>query len=391
MSTEPTIPYGRQWIFEDDIEAVVSVLRSDWLTQGPAVERFEQAVADYCGARYGVAFSSGTAALHGATFAAGVAVGDEVIVPPLSFVATANCVVYQGGTPIFVDVREDTLTLDPIRLKRQLTARAKAVICVDFAGHPCELDEILEIAHARGIPVIEDAAHALGALYRGRRVGGIADMTVFSFHPVKHITTGEGGMVLTNDANFCERLRLFRTHGITRRPERLLQENEGAWYYEMQELGYNYRISDFQCILGLSQLSKLDRFVERRREIASLYTRALRDLPGVRLPTERPGSRSSYHLYPIQIVPSVLGKNRKQVFSELRDAGVGVNVHYIPIHLQPYYRRRFATDVGLCPVAEHYYDQAISLPIYPKMEPSVVSQVIEAVRSVSAIPNPAGA
>jgi UDP-4-amino-4,6-dideoxy-N-acetyl-beta-L-altrosamine transaminase len=386
------IPYGRQCVSEEDIEAVVSVLRSDWLTQGPMVERFERAVADYCGARYAVALSSGTAALHAAMFAADIGAGDEVIVSPLSFVATANCVVYQGGKPLFADVREDSLTIDPIEIAKHISRKTKAIIAVDFAGHPCDLDEIHALAKAHGLLVIEDAAHALGAAYKGRPVGGLSDMTIFSFHPVKHITTGEGGMVLTDDARLQERLQLFRTHGITRDADRFVGANEGPWYYEMQELGYNYRVTDFQCALGLSQLSKLDRFVERRREIASIYTRVFQDLPGIRLPIERPDTRSSYHLYPIQILPAVIGKSRRQVFSELREAGVGVNVHYIPIHLQPYYRRRFGTHVGLCPVAEHYYEQAISLPIYPKMDPHGVAHVIEAVRSVAAAAlNPAGA
>lgn len=382
MSTKTSIPYGRQWIFEDDIEAVVSVLRSDWLTQGPAVERFEGAIAEHCGARYAVAFSSGTAALHAAAFAAGVGPGDEVITTPLSFVATANCVVYQGGKPIFADVGEDTLTIDPCEIGRYISPKTKAIIAVDFAGHPCDLDEILELAHSRGLLVVEDAAHALGASYKGRRVGSIADMTVFSFHPVKHITTGEGGMVMTNHTGLLERLKLFRTHGITRQAEQFIQEDEGPWYYEMQELGYNYRITDFQCALGLSQLSKLDRFVERRREIASMYTRAFQDLPGIRLPIERPDSRSSYHLYPIQILPAVIGKSRKQVFSELREAGVGVNVHYIPIHLQPFYRQRFGTRAGLCPITEQYYERAISLPLYPKMTEEDVHRVVTAIHTV---------
>ena len=357
----------------------MSVLRSDWLTQGPIIERFEGAVAEHCGARYAVAFSSGTAALHAAAFAVGVGPGDEVIVPPLSFVATANCIVYQGGRPVFADVCQDTLTLDPEEMRRLMTQNTKAIICVDFAGHPSDLDAILDVAHGQGIPVIEDAAHALGASYKERPVGSMTNITGFSFHPVKHITTGEGGMVLTNHTVLWERLKLFRTHGITRQPDQFVQQDEGPWYYEMQELGYNYRMTDLQCALGLSQLAKLREFVARRRSIAQTYSEALSSLESLILPIERPQSRSSYHRYPIQLRAGMAIRTRRDIFLELRAAGLGVNVHYIPIHLQPYYRRNFGTGPGLCPVAEGYYVRAISLPIYPKMTESEVNRVIDSV------------
>ncbi len=373
------IPYGRQWVFAEDIDAVQEVLRSDWLTQGPVIEEFENALAAHCGARYAVAVSNGTAALHAACFAAGVESGREVITSPISFVASANAVLYQNGRPVFADILEDTLTLDPEAVEQAVTTRTRAIIAVDFAGHPAELDELRTIAEKHDLLLIEDAAHALGARYKGRTVGNIADMTVFSFHPVKHITTGEGGMVLTDDARLCERLRLFRTHGITRRRQDFTDEDDGPWYYEMQELGFNYRITDFQCALGLSQLARLDGFVARRREIAETYRIAFDDLADITCPTERPYCESSFHIYPVRVRTSGSGRARKQVFNGLIEAGLNVNVHYIPIHLQPYYRKRFGTGPGLFPRAERYYERAITLPIFPRMKDDDVDRVIEAV------------
>jgi UDP-4-amino-4,6-dideoxy-N-acetyl-beta-L-altrosamine transaminase len=376
------IPYGTQWIDKEDIEAVLRVLRSDRITQGPRIEEFEHAVADYAGACHAVAFSSGTAALHAACAAAGVGAGDEVITSPLSFIASANCALYTGATPVFADIEPVSLTLDWQEAAKKVTPHTKAIIPVDFGGQPCALDEITALARQRGLIVIEDAAHALGAEYKGRRIGGLADMTVLSFHPVKHITTGEGGMVLTNDVALHEKLARFRTHGIVREPAKLTNPDEGAWYYEMQELGYNYRITDIQCALGLAQLKKIDLFVKRRREIADQYTQAFASLPGLRLPQEPAGTRSSYHLYVLQLPIERLKGGRRAFFDALVERKLGVNVHYIPIHLQPYYQNRFGYRRGNFAVAERYYDRAITIPLYPKMTDEDVRYVIASVSDV---------
>jgi perosamine synthetase len=376
------IPYGTQWIEKEEIDAVAGVLRSDRITQGPRIEEFERAVADYTGARHAVAFSSGTAALHAACAAAGVGAGDEVITSPLSFIASANCAVYLGATPVFADIAPESLTLDWREAARKITPRTKVLLPVDFAGQPCDFGEIKSLANQHGLTVIEDAAHALGAEYKGRRVGGLADMTVLSFHPVKHITTGEGGMVLTNDAATREKLARFRSHGIVRDPAKLTNSDEGAWYYEMQELGYNYRITDIQCALGLAQLKKLDQFVARRRQIAGQYAQAFSSLTGLRLQQESAGIRSSYHLYVVQLPIERLKRGRRAFFDALVERKLGVNVHYIPIHLQPYYQRRFGYHRGDFPLAERYYDRAITIPLYPKMTDEDVRYVIASVSDV---------
>ncbi|MBI5570619.1 MAG: UDP-4-amino-4,6-dideoxy-N-acetyl-beta-L-altrosamine transaminase [Desulfomonile tiedjei] len=376
------IPYGFQWIDKEEIDAVVGVLRSDRITQGPCIEEFERAVAEYTQALHAVAFSSGTAALHAACAAAGVGTGDEAITSPLSFIASANCAVYMGARPVFADIEPASLTLDWRKAAKKVTPRTKAVIPVDFGGQPCALDEITALARQHGLVVIEDAAHALGAEYKGRLVGSRADMTILSFHPVKHITTGEGGMVLTNDAALHEKLARFRTHGIAREPSKLTRPDEGAWYYEMQELGYNYRITDIQCALGLAQLKKLDLFVKRRREIAGQYALAFSSLPGLRLPQESAGTRSSYHLYVLQLPIDRLKGGRRAFFDALVEWKLGVNVHYIPIHLQPYYQRRFGYRRGDFPLAEGYYDRAITIPLYPKMTDEDVRYVIASVSDV---------
>jgi len=375
------LPYGRQWIDEKDIAAVMSVLRSDWITQGPLIQRFEQAVSDQCGVTYGVAMANGTAALHAACVAAGIEKGDQVITTPLSFVASANCVLYCGATPVFSDVHSDTLTIDVSEVEKKLTAQTKAIIIVDFSGHPCELDEILALAHKHNLVVIEDAAHSLGAFYKGNPVGGISDMTVLSFHPVKHITTGEGGMVLTNNSEFAERLTRFRTHGITRQREHFNEVDQGPWYYEMIELGHNSRITDFQCALGLSQLDKLKMFVERRRDIARCYKEGLGELQEIRLPIELSTVRSSYHLFPIRLQLKQLKKTRREIFQELQDCGLGVNVHYMPIPWHPFYQK-LGYQKKQWPVAEAAYEELISLPIWPAMSRNDVDRVIQSVKKV---------
>lgn len=379
-----------QWIDDEDIKSVVDVLRGDWITQGPKIKEFEEVIAEFVGAKYAVAFSSGTAALHAACSVAGIKPKDQVITSPITFVATTNCILYVGGIPIFVDIKEDTCNIDPVRIKERINSFTKAIIPVDFAGQPAELDEIHRIAKNHNLIVIEDACHALGAEYKGKKIGSLSDLTVFSFHPVKNITTGEGGIVTTNHKRFYEKLLMFRTHGITRDK---VKRDEGSWYYEMQELGYNYRITDFQCALGLSQLKKINRFIKRRREIAEIYNEQLKDIPEIILPYEKPEVRSAWHLYVIRLRLRRLGRTRREVFEELRRKNIGVNVHYIPIYHQPYYRklgyhviydrapyRDLLCQEVFCPNAEKYYEEAISLPIFPKMDNKDIEDVMEALK-----------
>ena len=377
---ETLLSYGRQSLNEQDIQAVVEVLRSDWLTTGPKVGEFEERFAAWVGAKYGVSFSSGTAALHGAAFAAGLGPGDEAITTPMTFCATANCVLYQGAKAVFADVSADTLNLDPGEVAKKLSSRTKAILAVDYAGHPADIDALLAITRRRGILLIEDACHALGAEYQGKRVGSIADMTVFSFHPVKHLTTGEGGMVATNDARLAETLRRFRNHGIS--SEARQRQESGQWFYEMVLLGFNYRLTDIACALGLSQLKKLAANLARRREIAARYTAAFRDLPAIVLPTVRAGVVPAWHLYPVRLNLEMLTVGRGEVFRALRAENIGVNVHYIPVHLHPYYRDQFGHRDGECPVAEAAYERLISLPMFHSMTDADVGDVVRAVSKV---------
>ncbi len=309
------IPYSTQSIDADDIKAVAAALRSDFLTQGPRVELFESKVAEYCGTKYAVAFNSGTSALHGACFAAGITPGDEVITSPTTFVASANCVIYCGGTPVFADIDPDTALISIEQIKWKVNSKTKAIIPVDYAGHPCDMDEMNKIAKKNGLIVIEDAAHSLGAKYKGKKIGVLADMTVLSFHAVKHITTGEGGMVLTDNKDFYEKMLKFRTHGITRDIV-----GDGPWYYEMRDLGYNYRLTDMQCALGISQLKKLDRFVKTRRHIADRYNKSFAGMEEIGTPVEKAYARSSYHLYPIRLRGNLIGRKR-QILRGTQEAG----------------------------------------------------------------------
>jgi len=375
------LPYGRQSIGEDDIQAVVDVLRSDWLTTGPKVAEFEESFAAWVGAKHAVSFSSGTAALHGAAFAAGLKPGDEAITTPMTFAATANCVLYQGATPVFADVSTDTLNLDPEQVAARITARTRAVLPVDYAGHPAEMDAILELAARHGLIVIEDASHALGAEYRQRRTGGIAHMTVFSFHPVKHLATGEGGMVTTDRADCAEALRRFRNHGIS--SEARQRQTAGQWHYEMVLLGFNYRLTDMACALGLSQLKKLKANLMRRREIAERYSTVFAGLAGVTLPAVRADVNPAWHLYPIRLNLEKLTADRAQVFRALRAENIGVNVHYIPVHRHPYYRDRFGYRGGEYPIAEDAYERLISLPMFHGMSDQDVEDVVTAVKKIA--------
>lgn len=369
------IPYGRQSINEADIQAVVEVLHSDYLTTGPKVKEFEEKVAHYVGVKYAVAISNGTAALHAACFAVGIEKGDEVITTPITFAASANAVLYCGGTPVFADIDKDTYNISPKSIREKITKRTKAIIIVHYTGQPCDIDEIHQIADEYHLSVIEDGAHALGAVYKGKKVGALSDLTTLSFHPVKHITTGEGGMVLTNQEELYKKLILFRTHGITREKE-FLHNDEGDWYYEQLLLGYNYRISDLQCALGISQMDRLEEFLSRRREIAEKYNQNFEKIDNIIIPKQRKESVNSWHLYVLQV------KQRKAVFEHLRKAGIGVNVHYIPVYHFPFYQQNGYQNV-YCPNAEALYKNIISLPIYPELTQTeqdyVINQVIECV------------
>jgi len=377
---ETTIPYARQEIDEDDIAAVVSVLRSDWLTTGPMVGEFERAFSSFVGAPFAVAVANGTAALHAAMHAAGIGPGDEVIVPTMTFAATANAVVFQGARPVFADVDPDTLLIDPVDAEAKISPRTKGLVAVDYAGQPCDYDVLRKIAESNNLHLIADAAHSLGAEYKGRRVGTLADLTTFSFHPVKHITTGEGGMVTTGRKELAEAMTRFRNHGIA--SDSWSRAEKGTWFYEMVELGYNYRLTDMQCALGLSQLRKLPRWLWRRREIATRYDEAFTDLEGIRPLRVSPQVKHAYHLYVVQLDLQRLGTNRATVFRRLRAAGIGVNVHYIPVHLHPYYRERFGTGPGLCPVAEAAYERILSLPMYASLSDPQVERVITGIRRI---------
>ncbi len=374
------LPYGKQWLDEQDKIAVQHVLNSDFITQGPQIEGFERKVADYVGVRYAVAFCNGTAALHAACFAAGIGPGDEVITTPITFLASSNCVLYMGGKPVFADINANTYNIDPDSIAVCITPRTKAIIPVDFTGQPVEIDRIMMMARDHGLVVIHDAAHSLGAEYSGRKIGAWGDMTMFSFHPVKHITTGEGGMIVTDNETYYKRLLLFRNHGMTRDPQ-LMQTNEGPWFYEMHELGYNYRMTDMQAALGVSQMDKLDRFVETRRLIARAYNVAFGELNGLILPEQHPASDSSWHLYVLRWDLECFNADRRMIFDDLRTENIGVNVHYIPVYRQPYYRSLGFADLKL-PNAESYYENAISLPIFPKMGDTDVSDVIRAVHRI---------
>lgn len=372
------IPYGRQTIEDDDVAAVVAALRSDWLTQGPRVAAFEEALAETCGAPYAVAFSSGTAALHAAAHVAGLGPGDEVLTSALTFAASANCAAYVGATPRFADIDPQTWNVSARTVGAALTERTRAVIPVSFAGLPAPLAEI-RAAIGPDVVLIEDAAHALGGRGRDGTVGAVtvADMSVFSFHPVKTIATGEGGAVTVRDPELRRRLLDFRSHGMTKDPARLERPDEGGWYMEQQDLGFNYRITDLQCALGLSQLGKLERFVAARNAIAARYREGLGDVPGLRLaPAAAPGERHAYHLFVIHV------PHRRALYDALRERGILAQVHYLPVYRHPYYRETYGYGPGLCPEAEAYYEGCLSLPCFPTLTEAEQDAVIAAVREL---------
>lgn len=372
------LPYSTQSLDREDIENVIKVLRSDWLTQGPAIERFEHALREYCGTKFAVAFSSGTAALHAAYYAAGLTNGESIITSPNTFVATANAALYLGAYPIFADIEPDTGNISAEEIERKLTPRTRLVVPVHYAGQSADMKMIGKICKRAGVRVIEDASHALGGEYGGRKIGCCkwSDMAVFSFHPVKPITTGEGGAVLTNNRKFYESLKKFRTHGITKTG--LRKKNQGSWYYEMQELGYNYRITDLQCALGSSQLQKIDTFISQRRRLVEEYRKLLEPDESFLLPAERDYGKPAWHLFPLRLVRRLV-PHRKWIFEELRRRNLGVQVHYIPVYLQPYYRK-LGFKKGLCPNAEEFYSAEISIPLHQKMRRGDVRRVCRALR-----------
>jgi perosamine synthetase len=374
------LPYGHQTVDEQDCRAVSEVLLSSWLTTGPKVRQFEQSFARFTHAGEAVAVNSGTAGLHAAMHALNIGPGDEVIVPSLTFAASANCVLYQGATPVFVDVDPDTLLIDVADVKAKITARTRAIVAVDYAGQPCDYEALREVAQTKGLGLVADACHSLGATYKESPVGTLADLNVFSLHPVKAMTTGEGGMITTESFEVAYRMRCFRNHGVT--SNHFEREQQGSWLYDMAALGHNYRLSDIHCALGLSQLGRLQGWLERRRAIARRYDEAFAPLDGVTPLAVRSDRQHAYHLYVVRLDENCLRADRSHIFSALRAEGIGANVHYLPVHLHSYYRERFGTAPGLCPRAENAYKEILSLPIFPGMSDSDVTDVIEAMYKV---------
>ena len=378
MTGNRVIPYGCQFIDDEDIRAVEETLRSDFLTQGPKVQEFEENLAEYCGAKYAVAFSNGTAALHGAYSVVGLGEGDDFITTPLTFLATANAGVYLGANPLFGDVHSQTGNLSPEKIRMPVFEKAKMIAPVHFAGQPVDLDGFQSLASSHELKIVEDGCHAIGATYKSSRIGSCkySDMTTFSFHPVKHITTGEGGAVTTNNPDFYEELKAFRSHGVYRNHR---QEGEAApWSYEMKSLGFNYRMSDIQAALGIVQLSKLDSFIAKRQDIASYYDEVFSGHPEFHTPPVIEGTSHSYHLYPIRLKDT---SKRRKLYDGLRERNIFAQVHYIPVHTQPFYRENYTLEVSL-PQAEEFYSREISLPIFPKMTEDDMKCVSEAVLQI---------
>lgn len=372
-----TIPYGHQWIKKDDINVVIETLKSDYLTQGPKIEEFERAIATYVGSKYAVVFNSGTAALHAAYFAVGLESGDKFITSPITFAATANAGLYLGAKPVFADIEKGTGNIDPRLIESVITKKMKLIVPIHYAGFPANLIKIQDIARKHNLFVVEDASHALGAIYNKTKIGSCAysDITTFSFHPVKHITTGEGGAATTNSKKLYEKMIMFRTHGITKEKRLLHQKHVGNWYYEMQNLGFNYRMTDIQAALGISQLKKLPVFVKRRQEIAGLYDKAFHNNTFFDILGNAANSSSAYHLYPIMLKEKYK-RLKKEIFDELRKNKLGVQVHYIPVYWHPYYQK-LDYKRGLCPISEDFYQREISIPIYPSMGKEEIKYVIK--------------
>lgn len=380
---EKKLFYGHQYIDEADVKAVTEVLTSDYLTCGPKVTALEERLCELTGAKYAVVCSNGTAALHIAAMAAGVSEGDEVITTPITFAASANCALYCGAKPVFADINPKTYNIDPASVKDKITEKTKAVVAVDFTGQAVELAPLLEMCHEKGILLIEDGAHSIGTKYDGKYVGSIADMTTFSFHPVKTVTGGEGGAVLTNSEALYEKLLLYRSHGITRKAELLEHESHGPWYYEQIDLGYNYRLTDIQCALILSQLDKLEIFSKRRKEIVDRYNEAFSKIPEITVQEEIPESETTRHLYILRIKPELLTIDRKGFFEAMGAENICCNVHYIPVYYHPYYEK-LGYKKGICPNAEKLYDEIMSLPLYYSLTDQDVEDVIKAVEKIVA-------
>lgn len=374
------LPYARQSVNDDDCNAVLNVLRSDWLTTGPKVPEFEQAFAAFTDTKHAVAVSNGTAALHTAMYGAGINAGDEVIVPAMTFAASANAAVYLGAKPVFADVDPQTLLIDPKSVESLITAKTKAIVTVDYAGQPCDYDALRAIADKKKIVLIADACHALGGTYKERKVGGLADLSTFSFHPAKTLATGEGGMITTDNPAMALRMRHFRNHGIT--TDHRERQETGAWFYEMTDLGFNYRLSDIHCALGLSQLKHVPAWTKRRQEIAKKYDTAFSTVKELQSLTVRSGLSHAYHLYVIQLNLERLSADRNAIFRALRDENIGANVHYIPVHLHPFYTKHFGTAPGLCPAAEAAYERILSIPMFASMTDQDADDVIAAVQKV---------
>lgn len=373
------IPYGKQTLDEKDKQAVIDVLEENtYLTTGPRVNQFEQKVCSYIGCSYGVAVNSGTAALHCAVFAAGIQKDDEVIVPAISFVASANCVLYQGGKPVFCDIDPETLNIDVSKIEALITEKTKAIIMVDMCGQPCHYDEVRDICNRHNLILIQDAAHSLGGKYKEHNVGSYSDITCLSFHPVKNITTCEGGMMVTNNENYYKRASGFRSHGISRDFKE--REKANSHYYEMNALGFNYRIPDLLCGLGISQMDKLDLFIQRRNEIAKKYDHFFEQYKDIIQPLKN-NYENAYHIYVVKLNTEKIGKSRDEVFKELKESGIGVNVHYMPIYLHPYYQS-IGYEKGLCPQAEEVYEQMITLPIFPLLKDEEVEIVCEKIMTI---------
>jgi len=378
---EQFLPYGTQWLDDDEINEVVDALRSDWITTGPKMRLFEQKFREFKGTKYAVSVNSGTAALHICTSCLDINPGDEVITTPFTFVASANCVVYRGGTPILADIKKDTYNIDPDEIKKKITSKTKAIIPVHFAGQPCDMDEICEIAEENNLFIIEDAAHAIDAEYKRKKIGKISDLTTFSFHPVKNMTTAEGGMVTTDDDEFYDKLLMFRTHGISRDAVKRFGK-EGGFYYDMQYLGFRYNLSELHSALGIHQLDKLESFQKRRREIVKLYNREFQSFKEITIPYVKEEVIHSWHLYVIQLNLEKLKVDRDQIFKAFRAENIGVNVHYIPVHYHSYYREKFGLHKGILPNVEWLYPRVLTLPIHAKMNNDDVYSVINALEKI---------
>ena len=378
---ERKIGYGHQYIDDADIQAVVDVLKRDYLTCGPKIDEAEEKLCRITGAKHAVLIANGTAALHAICFAAGIGEGDEVITTPITFAASANCALYCGGKPVFADINPETYNIDPDQIEKCITNKTKAVVAVDYTGQAVEINRIKTMCDQHGLVFIEDAAHSLGTKYDGKPVGSIADMTEFSFHPVKTCTAGEGGAITTNDDELYKKLLLFRTHGITRNPVWMNKESEGGWYYQQIDLGYNYRMTDIQAALLSSQLDKLDIFAARRKELVKRYNEAFSKMPEITVQKEIPESDTVRHLYVLQFNLEMLKCGRREIFDALQAEGVGVNVHYIPTYTFPYYQK-LGYKMGACPNAEKLYERMVSIPLYYGLTNEQQDKVIEAVQKV---------